>query len=297
MRNKLRAVDNLNEDSDTLKLLSGKIRDYENYVKPQIDAADGKDFSITINKKTYTKHKDANEALGKSIKSAIIKASTSKSPIIVAEYKNLQLLAENKVFGKWDDNITFYFAVPNYRSTFKNLLGHNFEYMTDFVQVMNNNIKNLPNDIEGYRQRVIQLESNIKNYEELKNKTFDKEGEWLELQKKIKAIEKELGMGESIEAQPEIQDTDDNDDIDDELSDEDQSNTKKTRSKSSSGTQSRIATAPSSLGISKTGTAERKPISRTDLVDFIAEYLDIPIKKGKFRERALGIFKTHPRRL
>ena len=199
------------------------------------------------------------------------------------------------MFGKWDDNITFYFAVPNYRSTFKNLLGHNFEYMTDFVQVMNNNIKNLPNDIEGYRQRVIQLESNIKNYEELKNKTFDKEGEWLELQKKIKAIEKELGMGESIEAQPEIQDTDDNDDIDDELSDEDQSNTKKTRSKSSSGTQSRIATAPSSLGISKTGTATgTKPISRTDLVDFIAEYLDIPIKKGKFRERALGIFKTQP---
>lgn len=62
------------------------------------------------------------------------------------------------------------------------------------------------------------------------------------------------------------------------------------KSGSSSGIQGKRTATASALSDMASG----KPVSRAEIVDFISKTLDIPIKQGKFRQHALGIFKVHP---
>jgi len=60
-----------------------------------------------------------------------------------------------------------------------------------------------------------------------------------------------------------------------------------------SGVQGR-RTATASVLPNIAAEADKQPVSRTEIVDFISKTLDIPIKQGKFRQHALGIFRVHP---
>ena len=243
-RNKLKAQSNLASDQKRLSWSQKTVRDYANFVKPKLDKAENIDFTIIIGKKAYTKRADANEALAKAIKSASIKAASSSKPILVAEYKNMRLMAKSNVHSITDTDITFYLDVSDYRSDFQSAL-YGFADYIDFVQVMNNDIKSFPERIVELEGKIKQLESNINTYIELQDKVFDKEAEWLDIQKQIKEIDKELGIGEStIQGQ---QGSDEDGDTDSTLETKKETKPKNSGSRSSSGTQSRTATAKSDM--------------------------------------------------